>query len=126
MKETKYIELEQEIITKVPELTEVISTHKKENKNEILPHILFEDIARYVVNRLEVQNDVNNSDFLKRTFELVEQIIISGDKEMYNVVAVSFLEYTFEPEKSYYIKAEKYFGSKTLELITHLQNARKQ
>lgn len=84
---------------RVPEFKENIKQHLHDQYGEVLPHLLFEDFATYFVYLLSIEEGKGSSDaILHRCAGLIEEMLETGDEMIRNVVATSFLEYTFESD----------------------------
>ena len=74
-------ELVRDLIVAAPELDAVRREHLADN-DELLPHLLFGDVTRWVVERGPVPE----------LLAVLEHHMEAGDEEVQNVIAVSFLE----------------------------------
>lgn len=76
-----------ELADRFPHLRPLLVEHEEFNE-EILPHVFFGDVRRFV----EEQLDKGDTSQLKPLFGSLEQAYRRGDEPIENVIAVSFLE----------------------------------
>lgn len=108
--------------SRVPEFKENIKQHLHDQYGEVLPHLLFEDFATFFVNQLSSEEGKTSDAVLHKCAGLIEEMLEAGDELIRNVVAVSFLEHTFESSKPYSTKARGYFLPKTIVLLESLES----
>lgn len=77
------------LLQKLPELLPLYEEHMDDNFNELLPHVLFGDITRFVVSSYEEKKNLAS---LQRIFTLLDKAIQSKDNELRILISVSFLE----------------------------------
>jgi hypothetical protein len=80
-------DLFRDLIAVAPELDAVRREHLADN-GELLPHVLFADVTRWLVERGPVPE----------VLAVLEQHMSAGDADVQNVIAVSFLENLFGDE----------------------------
>jgi hypothetical protein len=111
--------------SRVPEFKENIRQHLHDQYGEVLPHLLFEDFATYFVDLLSIEDGgASSAAILHRCAGLIEEMLETGDEMIRNVVAVSFLEHTFESYNPYSTRARSYFLPKTIDMLESLEGGR--
>lgn len=88
------------LVKRFPALVGLFQEHINDNFGKILPHVFFGDFARYVISLCftahtsgkltELQQLQDILDFLEKSYE-------SGDAEVQELIAVSFLEHLPRP-----------------------------
>lgn len=87
-----------ELVTNFPGMRPVFEEHLSDNFGEVLPHLFFGDLTRYVVARfLTTQSGSGNtpSEAEKEVRSLLaqlEQAYVTRGEELQELIAVSFLE----------------------------------
>ncbi len=76
-----------QLADRFPELRPLLNEHEEFNE-EMLPHLFFGDVRRFVEERL----DEDEAAQLKPLFDFLEEAYGSGDEAVENVIAVSLLE----------------------------------
>jgi hypothetical protein len=81
------------IVERFPKLSPLLQEHLHDNRGELLPHLFFGDLTRYVValvtsgdNQLEARRE------LRELLAFLEESFASGDSELCELISVSFLE----------------------------------
>jgi len=82
-----YSDVEQVLREAVPEFGPVIDEHIAFN-DELLPHVLFGDLTRFVL----VAHDQGNEELVRRCLVFLDEALREGDAMLENLVAVSFVE----------------------------------
>ena len=84
------------LVGAVPEFNAALDEHLEDMDGELLPHLLFGDITRFVVAALEE----GSVELVQRTLQFLEGAIRDGDQYVQELVAVSFIENigVWEPE----------------------------
>ena len=83
------------MVERFPSLYGPLEGHIRDNYGEVLPHVFFGDVTRYVVSLLLAARSGSN---LPRRRELrdilnyLEEAYASGDEEVRGLISVSFLE----------------------------------
>jgi hypothetical protein len=76
------------LVDAVPEFRDPLESHLQDNSGEVLPHVLFGDLTRFVLAaRREDRQDV-----VVRALTFLETALAEGDREVKELVAVSFVE----------------------------------
>jgi hypothetical protein len=78
-----------------PGLAALLDEHIKENFGEVLPHVFFGDVTRYLVSLLLAISgggDLTQRRELCQTLDRLEEGYSRGDEELQELIAVSFLE----------------------------------
>src|SRR5882724_7900564 len=99
------------IATRFPGLAAVLSEHIKENFGEVLPHVFFGDLARYVVSLVLATNSGGGlapRRELHEILNLLEETFVSGEEGLRELIAGSFLENLPRPDEE---------GSKVLAML---------
>ena len=78
------------LLEQVPELRSIYAEHIHDN-NEILPHMFFGDVTRYVVQQVH-SGAMGPSKPVGRILEVLEHCMASGDEQVKELVSVSFIE----------------------------------
>lgn len=83
----------EKLVSEIPELVPLLEEHKLDN-DELLPHVLFGDLTRYVssLHKDSVEGNRRADETLKRVLSALEAGMASGIKEVEELIAVSFLE----------------------------------
>ena len=83
------------LIEKVPELRLVLEEHLHDQGGELLRHVFFGDLTRFVMRQVRSRVtgiDSSSSNTLARILDVLEQASISPDDNLRDLVGVSFLE----------------------------------
>ena len=79
-----------QLLDRVPELGSLYDEHIQDN-NELLPHVFFGDVTRYVVQEMRCRES-QPSQPVQRILSFLEQCMVSGDEQVNELISVSFLE----------------------------------
>jgi hypothetical protein len=86
----------QELANRFPRLRPLLAEHAKHNFGEILPHLFFGDLTRYVVSlflSLEAGKGTNEDrKELLEMLEFLEEAYSAGNGDVEDLISVSFLE----------------------------------
>lgn len=74
--------------TAVPEFGEIIDEHLVDNDGELLLHVLFGDLTRFVL----AADERGDHDVVARSLQFLDSALRHGDADVENLVAVSFVE----------------------------------
>jgi hypothetical protein len=85
---TTTIEFIDHLVRRFPALEPLLREHLADNFGEVLPHVFFGDLTRYVITEWERGGPDGVGPIL---FEL-ESALSTGDEEIAELIAVSFLE----------------------------------
>ena len=111
----KYSDLDENyILTYFPELKEQIK-NETDGYSEFLPHIIFANIFDRRVAELLMSKEHSENDFVRRVFEMYEDLAANGDDEVKSLLEVSLLEYLWD-EKTTYQKAMELMCERTREI----------
>ena len=122
MKKITYQNISEHLVREIPEFKDRVSQHIKEQCGTVLPHVLFEDLARFVVEVYRNNPESKKTkDILLRNAKFIEDLLDTGDVMIVNLVGVSFLEYNFESNKQYSAGIRKYFFPKTIALLDRIE-----
>jgi len=83
------IELVDKLVERLPALQPLLREHLADNFGEVLPHVFFGDLTRYVVAEL-VRSD--NPGAVQPILDELEVAFSAGDELVAELIAVSFLE----------------------------------
>jgi hypothetical protein len=78
------------LVKQVPELLSLYDEHIRDNK-EILPHVYFGDVTRYVVQQIR-SGQTGPATPVERILNYLEECIASGDEDVKELVVASFIE----------------------------------
>lgn len=109
------------LLLQVPELKPVFDEHIHDN-DELLPHVFMGDVTRFVVDLHEnaLKGDAAStasSDALRRTLDTLESAMRSGNEEVQELIAVSFLE-NLDQDDVNYTKLRSLLGESLVEQLT--------
>jgi hypothetical protein len=89
------VEAMRQFVRSVEGAAGVFDVHRTENFDVVLPHVLVADLTRWFVAAVTAGNGQAICAFL----EAIEQLYLSDDTDILNVVQVSFMEYlTVNPD----------------------------
>lgn len=84
---TEFVEA---LVVDHPDLEALLDEHREDNMGEVLPHVFFGDLTRFVVaHHLDPVADPTELDPLLAT---LDRGMLDGDDEVKELIAVSFLE----------------------------------
>ncbi len=92
------IDLIERLVAKYPRLKSIFDEHVSDNFGEVLPHLFFGDLTRYVISRLlDVESGVgpkhaDAEQELRALLNDLEDAYATGDEEIRELISVSFLE----------------------------------
>lgn len=78
------------LLDKVPELRPVYDEHIHDN-GELLPHMFFGDVTRYAVQQVR-WGEMGPAKPVERILQVLDQSMGSGDEQVKELIAVSFIE----------------------------------
>jgi hypothetical protein len=89
----KHRDFTEKLVSEIPVLVPLLEEHKLDN-GELLPHVFFGDLTRYVssLHKDSIKGNRNAEENLKRVLSALEAGMVSGIKEVEELIAVSFLE----------------------------------
>ena len=82
-------------VSRFPEFRGVLEEHLEDNFGELLPHLFFGDVTRYVVERFQSASRLNDASTLvevQRLLDFLEAAYATEGDEVEELLAVSFLE----------------------------------
>ena len=82
-----YSEITTALRVALPEFAAAIDEHVADN-DEVLPHVLFGDLSRFVVEAGQRRDD----DLVRRALAFLDAALREGDDAVQNLVGVSFVE----------------------------------
>ena len=90
-----------QLTDQIPGLVPILREHIADF-GEVLPHVFFGDLTRWVLTMLERRGsgDLSAAREPQRLLDLLEQAYASGDEELQELISVSFLEHLPRPEES--------------------------
>jgi hypothetical protein len=81
------------IVARFPGLTTLLDEHIENNFGEVLPHVFFGDVTRYVLSLVATNDDsLSPRRELRDVLDYLEEAYTGGDEELQELIAVSFLE----------------------------------
>ena len=82
------------IVARFPNLSARLEEHIKDNLGEILPHVFFGDVTRYVLSLLFAVSGggLPPRRELREILDYLEEAYSGGDEERRELISVSFLE----------------------------------
>lgn len=80
--------LVEELLGAVPEVQGIYEAHMDDN-GTLLPHVFMGDVTRFT---LQIARNASGQDVLRRLLAIVEDGLRSGETDVANLVAVSFVE----------------------------------
>jgi hypothetical protein len=83
------------IAARFPSLGSVLDEHIRDNSGEILPHVFFGDLTRHalwLLSALQVDGGITPVGELQDLLTFLEEAYSNGDKEIQELISVSFLE----------------------------------
>lgn len=102
------------LIAEVPDLQSLYDNHLKEN-NELLPHVFFGDLTRYVVEKIQSRKREDES-FVKRILSILEEGLNQGSQEVEELIDVSFVE-NLSDQEEILVRLKEFGGPKLLQKI---------
>jgi hypothetical protein len=78
-----------DMVARFPGMGALLEEHIKDN-DEILPHVFFGDVTRYVLSLLS--DSLPQRRELRDILDYLERAYASGDEQLQELIAVSFLE----------------------------------
>lgn len=91
------IDLIEQLVAKYARLKPTLDEHVSDNFGEVLPHLFFGDLTRYVVSLLlDIESGVgpkhSEAEELRALLNDLEHAYATGDEEIQELISVSFLE----------------------------------
>ncbi len=120
MEELSYENVGEMLVREIPEFKDIFDEYKRSYSGKHLPHVLFGDFTRFVISQfVQIHESAKAKDIFIRSIKFVESLLESGDKDLRNLVAASFLENLFESANlDYKVPMKEFFGPKTLQLLS--------
>jgi hypothetical protein len=93
------------LVRRYPRLEVIFDEHDSDNFGEVLPHLFFGDLTRYLVSKfLEVESGdgpqgTEDKPELRGLLNDLEDVYAGGDEEIQELISVSFLENLPRPEE---------------------------
>lgn len=103
------IEFTNRLIAEVLDLQIIYDQHMKDN-DELLPHVFFGDLTRYVIEKAQIKEDESVSKILG----LLEDGLSQNNAEIKNLISASFVENLID-EKETVVLLREVAGPKLLE-----------
>ncbi|MGH9269431.1 MAG: DUF7674 family protein [Acidimicrobiales bacterium] len=76
------------LVEAVPEFAPVLAEHLEDQEGELLQHVLFGDLTRFVVDAYER----GDHELVSRCLDFLDEVLRNGDEMTQNLVGVSFVE----------------------------------
>ncbi len=89
------------LIEQIPEFTEVYKRHLEWNYGEVVPHMLFGQLVEFtadICHKFSESGDLLYKDLLDRIFDFIEAAANAEDKDVVDLVIVSYMEHISKPE----------------------------
>ena len=84
----RYSEVIPRLVAHIPEFEPVYREHVEDYEGEVLAHLVFADLARFVLAAYERSDRA----LVRRCLSFLEQALVAGDDATQNLVVVSFIE----------------------------------
>lgn len=109
------------LLQRAPELRPLLDEHIQQY-DELLPHVFFGDVTRFVMDRVRAEGGAGNHDpVARRILGFLEDAMASSDENVQELVSVSFLE-NLDPSDPAYEELKAMLGPN---LRRELENYRK-
>jgi len=121
----KYSEAVEVLLSDLPEISDAYKQEQSKWSSEsIPPHVvygsIFSDFLRRVVVEDTRDSGHSRSDIIRRSFQLIEELVESDDFETRCIVYASILESLLGQDKEDWRRFAPYFGKQTLEMALKL------
>jgi hypothetical protein len=109
------------LISQVPELRPLLDEHLRDN-DQLLPHVFMGDLTRFVVDlhadayQTTGAAEASLLQILKEILTALEAAMESGDEDVKELIAVSFLE-NLDPDSPNYKELKSLFGEDLLKQL---------
>jgi hypothetical protein len=82
------------MVARFPNLSELFEEHIKDNFGEVLPHVFFGDVTRYLLSLLLAENgrSLRSRRELRDVLGYLEEAYSGGNEKMRELISASFLE----------------------------------
>ncbi|HEV2500238.1 MAG TPA: hypothetical protein VGY31_11730 [Terriglobia bacterium] len=109
------------LLQSAPELRPLLDEHIQQY-DELLPHVFFGDVTRFVMDRVRTEGGAGNQDaVVRRILGFLEEAMASSDENVQELVSLSFLE-NLDPSDPAYEELKAMLGPN---LRRELENYRK-
>ncbi len=98
------------MIVEVPDLQMAYNQHIKDN-NELLPHVFFGDLTRYIIEKVKIKDDTS----VIKILALLEDGLNLNNTEIKNLISASFVENLIDEEETVVMLLKAVAGPKLLE-----------
>jgi hypothetical protein len=114
-----YSNVGERLVESVPEFKERFEKYRANQGGENLPHVLFADFTRFVIDHFnKMDTSVESKSIFLTSIRFIEIVLNANDEQLLNLVSASFLENLLVQPTDYRTKMKHYFGRKTLALLT--------
>jgi hypothetical protein len=103
------------MVARFPSLYRLLEDHIRDNAGEVLPHVFFGEVTRYVLSLLVAARGEPRRELIGDVLSYLEEAYAAGDEELRELISVSFLENLPGPGES---------GAEVREMVG--QNLRRQ
>src|SRR5262245_13033672 len=86
------IEFVKSTVARFPNLRPILVEHMRDDFGEILPHLFFSGLTRYVQSLLPLGASKGSQSELQEILDYLEEVYSRGNDELCELIAVSFLE----------------------------------
>lgn len=82
------------MVVRFPGLSALLEAHVEDNRGELLPHVFFGDVTRYVLSLVlaAIDGGLPPRRELRDILDYLEEAYAGGDAELQELISVSFLE----------------------------------
>jgi hypothetical protein len=112
------------MVVRFPALRPLYDEHSRDNYDEILPHVFFGDVTRFVVEALDSGSVEAAS--IKELLDFLGDAYVRADATNFhegirNLIAVSFLEYLMFPQNGGEVSARELLGPTLKNTLSEMQ-----
>jgi hypothetical protein len=90
------------LVARFPSLAPLLEEHLTDNFGELLPHIFFGDVVRWVLTLMataRAEGSLTAQRELREFLSHLEEVYVGGNEELQELLSVSFLENLPRPEE---------------------------
>jgi len=80
------------MVARFPSLYRLLEDHIRDNAGEVLPHVFFGEVTRYVLSLLVAARGEPRRELIGDVLSYLEEAYAAGDEELRELISVSFLE----------------------------------
>lgn len=111
----------EKLVSEIPALAPLLAEHKSDNE-ELLPHVFFGDVTRYVsdLHKDSLKGNRNAEETLRKILSALEAGMASGVEDVQELISVSFLE-NLDSEDADFQELKRLFGPKLVDELKNLE-----